>query len=194
MFVSLRCHDRSHDRSHSKWNLNPSSFLAQQSSPIMMGDGWETARHPPADRPSIMVRRDPSTNLVDSPTQNGLGRYQELGSVASHGVSRVILDTKHFRGNYPESVQVEADFHVEERILEMLLFFVHMLGPWMFGALSSPPLHPLIVVAVFFSMAVAQLRCFPSLISISIVCYRYCYNIPFPDHNQVFWCHIRYHC
>jgi allantoicase len=68
-----------------------------------MGDGWETARHP--NRPSVLVR-DPSTNLVDSPLMDWA--VIKLGKVASNGVVRVILDTKHFRGNYPESVQVEA--------------------------------------------------------------------------------------
>jgi len=68
-----------------------------------MGDGWETARHP--ERPAILVR-DPITNLVDSPLQDWA--VIKLGKTAEQGIQRVILDTKHFRGNYPESVQVEA--------------------------------------------------------------------------------------
>ena len=68
-----------------------------------MGDGWETARHP--DRPSIFVK-DPSTGLIDSPLKDW--SIIKLGQPAENGVARVILDTKHFRGNYPESVLVEG--------------------------------------------------------------------------------------
>jgi allantoicase len=31
-----------------------------------------------------------------------------LGSPARRGVSRIVLDTRHFRGNYPESVEVHG--------------------------------------------------------------------------------------
>jgi allantoicase len=68
-----------------------------------MGDGWETARHP--SRPSIL-QRDPITNLVDSPLMDYC--IIKLGDVAGDGIARIILDTKHFRGNYPESVQVQG--------------------------------------------------------------------------------------
>ncbi len=68
-----------------------------------MGDGWETARHP--ERPSILVK-DPNTNLIDSPLMDWA--ILKLGQAANDGVARVILDTKHFRGNYPESVQVDG--------------------------------------------------------------------------------------
>lgn len=74
-----------------------------------MGDGWETARHP--DRPSILVK-DPNTQLIDSPLMDWA--VLKLGKVATDGVARVILDTKHFRGNYPESVQVEGCFAKDE--------------------------------------------------------------------------------
>jgi allantoicase len=70
-----------------------------------MGDGWETARHP--NRPSILVK-DPNTSLVDSPLSDWC--IIKLGSIAEGGVKRIILDTKHFRGNYPESVKVEGCF------------------------------------------------------------------------------------
>lgn len=74
-----------------------------------MGDGWETARHP--DRPGVLVK-DPSTNLVDSPLMDWC--VLKLGDIAGNGVSRIILDTKHFRGNYPESVQVEGCYTNDE--------------------------------------------------------------------------------
>ena len=68
-----------------------------------MGDGWETARHP--NRPSILVK-DPQTGLVDSPLMDWC--VLQLGQLALGGVTRIILDTKHFCGNYPESVQVDG--------------------------------------------------------------------------------------
>lgn len=79
------------------WNLIQSSLGRD------MGDGWETARHP--DRPAVLVQ-NAETGLVD----NNLSDWciLKLGSVASSGVSRVLLDTRWFRGNYPESVQVEG--------------------------------------------------------------------------------------
>lgn len=70
-----------------------------------MGDGWETARHP--DRPAILVK-DPVTNLVDSPLMDWAVLKLGLGGCATSGIQRIILDTKHFKGNYPESVMVEA--------------------------------------------------------------------------------------
>jgi allantoicase len=79
------------------------NLLIQSNLGLNQGDGWETARHP--DRPSVLVR-DPLTNLVDSPLTDWA--VIKLGKAASNGVCRVILDTKHFKGNYPESVQVEA--------------------------------------------------------------------------------------
>eukprot|EP00957_Ditylum_brightwellii_P109545 8354412-Ditylum_brightwellii.AAC.1 len=69
-----------------------------------MGDGWETARHP--DRPSIWVKNE------------------ETGSVSKEGgVRRIVLDTRHFRGNYPESAKVEGcyivnDAHIPDHEIE----------------------------------------------------------------------------
>lgn len=68
-----------------------------------MGDGWETARHP--SRPHVLYKND-ETGLVDSPLSDWC--ILKLGRVANGGISRIILDTKYFRGNYPESVQVEG--------------------------------------------------------------------------------------
>jgi allantoicase len=68
-----------------------------------MGDGWETARHP--SRPPVLIK-DPNTHLIDSPLMDWA--VLKLGKPAESGVARVILDTKHFRGNYPESVMLEG--------------------------------------------------------------------------------------
>jgi allantoicase len=85
------------------------SNLIQETLGRDMGDGWETARHP--NRPPILVR-NPRTNLTD----NNLSDWCiiKLGRIARHGISRVILDTKHFRGNYPESVQVQGALFPDE--------------------------------------------------------------------------------
>lgn len=92
--VGLVCSNKHYGHPH---NLIQSNLAKDQ------GDGWETARHP--NRPSVLVR-DPLTNLVDSPLMDWC--VIKLGKAADNGVARVILDTKHFCGNYPESVQVEA--------------------------------------------------------------------------------------
>jgi len=71
-----------------------------------MGDGWETARHP--HRPAI-VSKDPVTGLQDTPLMDwsviklGFG-----GAKLEEGVSRIIVDTRHFKGNFPESVTVDG--------------------------------------------------------------------------------------
>jgi len=79
-----------------------------------MGDGWETARHP--DRPPILIR-DPVTNLIDNPLMDwailklgmgGASVSSSGGGGVGVGVSRIIIDTKHFKGNFPESVMVEG--------------------------------------------------------------------------------------
>jgi len=68
-----------------------------------MWDGWETARHP--DRPGILIK-DPKTKLIDSSLMDWC--ILKLGKEAVNGVARVILDTRHFFGNYPESVLLEG--------------------------------------------------------------------------------------
>ena len=70
-----------------------------------MGDGWETARHP--SRSSILVK-DTATGLVDSQLKDWA--VLKLGMHGTNSVARIIVDTKHFRGNYPESVLVEGCF------------------------------------------------------------------------------------
>uniref|UniRef100_A0A7S4AJZ9 Allantoicase domain-containing protein n=1 Tax=Pseudo-nitzschia australis TaxID=44445 RepID=A0A7S4AJZ9_9STRA len=69
-----------------------------------MGDGWETARHP--NRPGILERR-PGSLLLNTPLSDWA--ILKLGCEGSStGVAKIILDTKHFRGNFPESVAVEG--------------------------------------------------------------------------------------
>jgi allantoicase len=79
--------------------------LIQSSYGKDMGDGWETARHP--DRPPILIKC-PTTNLVQSPLMDWAVLKLGMGGCDDSGISRIIIDTKHFRGNFPESVQVEG--------------------------------------------------------------------------------------
>jgi allantoicase len=74
-----------------------------------MGDGWETARHP--HRPGILMKKRGS-QLIDTPLSDWA--IMKLGRDGCDGVARVILDTKHFRGNFPESVLVEGCYDPRE--------------------------------------------------------------------------------
>jgi allantoicase len=79
------------------------SNLLQCNSGVYMGDGWETARQP--NRPGILVAQSEG-GFVDF---GNLSEYciVQLAQPIRH-VRRIILDTKHFKGNYPESVQVDG--------------------------------------------------------------------------------------
>lgn len=68
-----------------------------------MGDGWETARHP--SRPGTLIKHA-RTGLIDSPLMDYA--ILKLGQVAHNGAARIIIDTRHFRGNYPESILLEG--------------------------------------------------------------------------------------
>jgi allantoicase len=83
--------------------------LTQKSLGKDMGDGWETARHP--SRPAVLIK-DPQTHLIDSPLMDWA--ILKLGKEAKNGALRVILDTRHFRGNYPESVMLEGCYDPQE--------------------------------------------------------------------------------
>eukprot|EP00934_Nitzschia_sp_Nitz4_P007235 Nitzschia sp. Nitz4//scaffold10_size219509//34644//38143//NITZ4_001404-RA/size219509-snap-gene-0.359-mRNA-1//1//CDS//3329532848//7225//frame0 len=84
--------------------------LLQKNLGVDMGDGWETARHP--CRPAVLIK-DPVTHLIDSPLNDWA--ILKLGKVAETGVAQIILDTKHFRGNYPESVMLEGCYNPEDQ-------------------------------------------------------------------------------
>ena len=56
------------------------------------------------DRPPI-IRTDPETGLVD--TDLGDWCILQLGTITSQ-VESLEIDTRHFKGNYPESILVEA--------------------------------------------------------------------------------------
>mmetsp|Transcript_5726 Transcript_5726/g.12557 ORF Transcript_5726/g.12557 Transcript_5726/m.12557 type:complete len:471 (+) Transcript_5726:204-1616(+) len=70
-----------------------------------MGDGWETARHP--NRP-LIVRKDPVTGLQETPLMDWSTLKLGLGGASEEGISRIIVDTRHFKGNFPESVRIDG--------------------------------------------------------------------------------------
>ena len=74
-----------------------------------MGDGWETARHP--NRPSI-VSKDPMTGLQITPLLDWcvIKLGFDGGAKNNEGISRIIVDTRHFKGNFPESVTIDGCF------------------------------------------------------------------------------------
>ena len=76
--------------------------MLQRNRGVDMGDGWETARHP--GRPRV-VRLDPITGLqLNADSDWAVIR---LGAVTDEVVG-VVLDTCHFKGNFPESAMVEG--------------------------------------------------------------------------------------
>jgi allantoicase len=88
-----------------------------------MGDGWETARHP--NRPGILMmsssKQCGTSGSASASATSGLldtrlsdWAVLKLGRATPSGVARIILDTKHFRGNFPESVSVEGCYDPTE--------------------------------------------------------------------------------
>lgn len=68
-----------------------------------MGAGWETARNP--GRPAVM-EVDAQTGFVKMP---GVCDWSVLRLAAvAKSIDEFVIDTNHFRGNYPESVLIEA--------------------------------------------------------------------------------------
>lgn len=85
--------------------------LIQETQAKNMGDGWETARH--THRPSVW-KVDAVTGLLDTPLMDWA--ILELGMGGATEISRIVIDTQHFRGNYPESVSIECadSYHHED--------------------------------------------------------------------------------
>jgi allantoicase len=79
-----------------------------------MGDGWETARHP--NRPGILMMSSKECGSASGLLDTRLSDWAvlRLGKATPGGVARIILDTKHFRGNFPESVSVEGCYDPTE--------------------------------------------------------------------------------
>jgi allantoicase len=100
------------------------SNMLQPSRGIDMGDGWETARHP--DRPEVLVI-DPATGISNATASDWA--VVRLGAVCA-GVEQLVIDTNHFRGNYPESVEVHACFAPTAQISEVCCEPSASPAPW----------------------------------------------------------------
>lgn len=73
---------------------NPMAML-QKARSVGMHDGWETARNP--TRPSVYLRDDHGQLIIP-------GNEWAIIRLGSPGlVSSIIVDTAHYKGNYPES-------------------------------------------------------------------------------------------
>jgi len=53
-----------------------------------------------------MIQQDPKTKLMDTPLNDWA--ILKMGSAAKKPIQKVILDTRHFLGNYPESILLEG--------------------------------------------------------------------------------------
>ncbi|KRT85901.1 hypothetical protein AMK59_2507 [Oryctes borbonicus] len=74
-----------------------------------MGDGWETARR--TDRPPILKADE--RNILQVP-----GSEWAIFKLACIGeVEKIDIDTKHFKGNYPDSAKVEGGMRVNGEIV-----------------------------------------------------------------------------
>jgi len=78
------------------------SNLLQPGRGVNMGDGWETARHP---HRAASVEIDATTGISTSTLSDWC--VLRLGR-STAAVEKLVLDTCHFKGNFPESAQVEA--------------------------------------------------------------------------------------
>lgn len=86
--------------------------LLQESSGINMGDGWETAR-----------RRGPGFDWC----------IIKLACPVHH-LNKIDIDTKHFKGNYPAQVSIQAAYHesaTKQQLIAQSMF-------WKFLLLESP--------------------------------------------------------
>lgn len=71
---------------------------------VNMGDGWETARR--MDRPPVL-ECDETGNLTQKGNEWAVMQLGMPGEVSS-----VVIDTAHFKGNFPESVKVPIHLHL----------------------------------------------------------------------------------
>ena len=84
--------------------------LLREGRGVDMGDGWETARH--AERPAV-IETDEATGLVKSTACDWC--VLRLACVAK-GVDRLVIETTHFKGNFPESARVDFCREPEGRL------------------------------------------------------------------------------
>jgi len=89
---------------------------------VNMGDGWETARNP--SRPPVLV--EDSQGILQVP-----GNEWAAFKLGLQGTVRSVeIDTNHFKGNYPDSVTIEAAMVTkDEGLLERTESWTQLLAP-----------------------------------------------------------------
>jgi allantoicase len=76
--------------------------LAKRGTGRNMGDGWETARR--LDRPAILKTQDDNPDILEF-----IGSEWAIFKLGKKGiVSIVVVDTNHFKGNYPDSISIQG--------------------------------------------------------------------------------------
>lgn len=76
-----------------------------------MADGWETARR--LDRPAVL-QTDEKGNLKTTGCESAVFQLGTNGKVEA-----VVIDTNHFKGNFPERIQVEGALAINGENVEM---------------------------------------------------------------------------
>ncbi|XP_040151323.1 allantoicase-like [Anopheles arabiensis] len=97
--------------------------LIKPSTAVNMGDGWETARR--LDRPPVLQIDD--AGILQVPGCEW-AIFQLGGAPEGGWIERICIDTKHFKGNFPDNVQVEYAWKGEPNSW-MLLMEKKKLGP-----------------------------------------------------------------
>ena len=110
--------------------------LLQPGRGINMGDGWETGRHP--NRPEV-ITIDPRTGFSASGASDWC--VVRLGAVAQ-SVEELRIDTKHFKGNFPESVEVHGMYSPRASTSEALTSAANSSDQAWFPLLGRTRLRP----------------------------------------------------
>ena len=92
---------------------------------VNMGDGWETARR--LDRPAILTT-DAFNRLNVPGCEWAIFKIYSLGVI-----DRIVVDTNHFKGNFPDTIKVEGvNLKYGENLNEVVWFTIldsQKLGP-----------------------------------------------------------------
>uniref|UniRef100_A0A182RE38 Allantoate amidinohydrolase n=1 Tax=Anopheles funestus TaxID=62324 RepID=A0A182RE38_ANOFN len=122
--------------------------LIKPSTGINMGDGWETARR--LDRPPVLQIDD--TGILQVPGSEW-ATFQ-LGASDGCWIERVCIDTKHFKGNFPDNVMVEYASK-DKPDLWMMLMQRKKLGPNRMHEFVAADLLPQEKAASFVRITIA---------------------------------------
>lgn len=84
--------------------------LIKPSKSTSMADGWETARR--LDRPTIL-ETDENGNLRVTGSEFAVFRLGAKGRI-----SQILIDTNHFKGNFPDRIQIEGALAKEDEDID----------------------------------------------------------------------------